>query len=243
MQPEHQAIPAESASEHPRRSWRRAADLPHSLLALELLLLFVAGPIAYFRFISEPAMLFPALWAFFFFTLSLLLIDPSFDRRTLWNIAGMRRELSRILITFAVLGTLLVAAVAIYDRAVVGPSILFSLPRENPTLWAIIMLFYPLVSVYPQEVIWRAFMFHRYAKLFPARTPIIIASALTFGHAHIVFHNWIAVALCIIGGLLFARSFGRSRSSLASWIEHALYGCLVFTVGIGHYFYSGSVHT
>jgi membrane protease YdiL (CAAX protease family) len=97
------------------------------------------------------------------------------------------------------------------------------------------------VSVYPQEVIWRAFMFHRYRSLFRRRWAIIGASAIAFGHAHIVFHNWLAVGLCVIGGVLFARTFDRSRSTLAAWIDHALYGCLVFTIGIGRYFYSGSV--
>ena len=29
------------------------------------------------------------------------------------------------------------------------------------------MIFYPLVSVYPQEIIFRSFFFHRYRDLFP----------------------------------------------------------------------------
>lgn len=227
----------------PPRSWRRAADLPRPLLALEYLLFYFAGPLAYFFLVSEPGLLFPALWAFCFYTLAILLLDPSFDRRTLWKFRAMRDDLLRLLATFAILGTLLTIAVAIYDSRVGGPSILFSMPRERPTLWLIIMIFYPLVSVYPQEVIWRTFVFHRYARLFPARLPMIAASAIAFGHAHIVFHNWLAVALCIVGGFLFARTFDRSRSTLAAWIDHALYGCLVFTIGIGRFFYSGAVHT
>ena len=224
------------------RSWRRASDLPRLALAAEFLVLFVAGPVAYFLVVRGPGMLFPALWAFCFYTLAILLLDPSFERRSLWRAGAMRRELARIVVTFAVLGAMLTAAVAIYDRVVAGPSILFSMVRERPTLWIVIMIVYPLVSVYPQEIIWRTFMFHRYARLFGSRGLMIVASALAFGHAHIAFHNWLAVGLCIVGGVLFARTFARSRSTLAAWIDHALYGCLVFSVGLGHFFYSGAVH-
>lgn len=245
MPPDRPAIPVDPLSEPPQTgsSWRRAADLPRWILALELIVFFFAGPIAYFFLVSEPGLLFPALWAFCFYTLAILLLDPSFDRRTLWKFKAMRDDLPRLLATFAALGTLLTIAVAVYDSRVAGPSILFSMPREKPTLWLIIMIFYPLVSVYPQEVIWRTFMFHRYARLFPARVPMIAASAIAFGHAHVAFHNWLAVGLCIVGGVLFGRTFDRSRSTLASWIDHALYGCLIFTIGLGSFFYSGAVHT
>lgn len=223
-------------------SWRRASDLPRAWLGAEFVLLLLIGPLFYFYLVRGPGLLFPALWALFAFTLSLLLLDPTFDRRTLWNARGMARELGRLLVVFLVLGGLLTLAVAVYDRVVEGPSIFLGLPRSRPTLWIMIMVFYPLVSVYPQEVIWRAFIFHRYARIFPGRFPMILASAIAFGHAHIVFHNWLAVGLCVIGGLLFARTFDRSRSTLAAWIDHALYGCLVFTIGLGSYFYSGNVH-
>lgn len=243
MQPDVQTIPMEAPipTPPPRRTWRRASDLAWPLLAAEVVLLFFAGPLAYFFLVSDAGVLFPALWAFFAYTLAVLLLDPTFDRRTLWNFGAMRRDLTRIVVTFTVLGLLLTGAVAIYDRISGGSTVLFSLPRERPTLWLIIMVFYPLVSVYPQEVIWRAFMFHRYARLFPQRWSMIGASAVAFGYAHLVFHNWLAIGLCVIGGVLFARTFDRSRSTLASWIDHALYGCLVFTIGIGRYFYSGSV--
>lgn len=225
-----------------RGVWRRAGDLPRWVLAGELGLLFFVGPMVYFFAVRSPGLLFPALWAFFAYTLAVLLLDPTFERRTLWNFGAMKRELGRLLAIFGVLGALLAGAVYAFDALTNGDPIFLSLPRERPTLWLIIMVFYPLVSVYPQEVIWRAFMFHRYRTLFRGRWAMIGASAVAFGHAHVVFHNWLAVGLCVIGGVLFARTFDRSRSTLASWIDHALYGCLVFTIGIGRYFYSGAAH-
>jgi hypothetical protein len=46
------------------------------------------------------------------------------------------------------------------------------------------------------------------------------------------------------GGLFFARTYLRARSALASTLEHALpehtlYGCWIFTVGLGRHFYAG----
>lgn len=207
-------------------------------------MLFIAGPLIYFRLVTVPWLLFPALWALSFYALAILLIDPDFDRRTLWNRRAMSAAMPRVLIAFAALGSVLLLGIAAYDRfGAAAEPLLFSLPRRNPTLWAIIMTFYPLVSVYPQEIVWRTFVFHRYARLFPSPTTMIAASAVAFGFAHVVFHNVIAMTLCTVGGCLFALTYARSRSTLAAWIEHALYGCLVFTAGIGSYFYSGSVHT
>ncbi|MFG0244007.1 MAG: type II CAAX prenyl endopeptidase Rce1 family protein [Phycisphaerales bacterium JB054] len=179
--------------------------------------------------------LFPALWAWAVFSLAMLLRDRSFSRRELWNAAGLRRAWWPMLVRFVVLGGLLTLAVW-----AVTPERLFDLPRRKPGLWLAIMVFYPLLSVYPQEVIFRAFFFHRYAS--PLRNPILLVmgSAIVFGWVHIVFGHWISVVLTLLGGLLFARTFARSKSVAAASVEHALYGCLIFTIGLNSYFYSGA---
>jgi hypothetical protein len=46
---------------------------------------------------------------------------------------------------------------------------------------------------------------------------------------------------CAIGGVFFARTY-TARPSLALVVaEHALYGCFLFTLGLGHYFYHGAI--
>jgi hypothetical protein len=47
--------------------------------------------------------------------------------------------------------------------------------------------------------------------------------------------------LTLIGGWFFAETYARTRSMRLVWLEHALYGCLVFTIGLGDYFYHGNV--
>jgi uncharacterized protein len=120
----------------------------------------------------------------------------------------------------------------------VRPQGLFQLPRTRTGLWLIIMVAYPLLSAYPQELIFRTFLFHRYRRLLPARA-LLVVSAVAFGYAHIVLHNWPSVLLSTIGGVLFASTYARSRSTLLAAIEHAICGCFVFTVGLGGLFYAG----
>jgi hypothetical protein len=58
---------------------------------------------------------------------------------------------------------------------------------------------------------------------------------------HIIFHNWIAVILTVFGGMLFAVTYYRSRSTIMVSIEHALFGGLMFTIGLGQFFYIGGI--
>ena len=115
-----------------------------------------------------------------------------------------------------------------------------NLPLERPYLWLMIMFFYPLISVVPQEVIFRLFFFDRYAPIFGSGGLMILMSGLAFGHAHLMFNNNIAYALSVAGGVLFALTYARTRSLSLVWLEHALYGQFVFTIGLGWYFYTGA---
>ena len=49
----------------------------------------------------------------------------------------------------------------------------------------------------------------------------------------------IVVVPVIVMALLFAWRYQSSRSYWALVLEHALYGNLIFTVGLGRYFYTG----
>ncbi|MBC7836074.1 MAG: CPBP family intramembrane metalloprotease [Phycisphaerales bacterium] len=174
--------------------------------------------------------------------LTILLRDPAFDRRQLgmgvMAEGGVRRRarLLRIAGLFLLPAAGLAAYVMLFE-----PERLFWLPRNNTQLWLTIMFGYPLLSVYPQEVMFRAFMFHRYRSLFPRPWMMIGASAVAFGYAHIVLHNWVAVVMTLVGGAVFARTYAMSRSTVLTSVEHALYGCFIFTIGMGSYFYAGAM--
>lgn len=161
--------------------------------------------------------------------------QDGFDRRDLWRPGALRGEWRQLL------GLWVVAAVAMTGLvAWLAPDRLFDLPRERPLLWALIVVFYPLASVYPQELLYRAFLLHRYAPLFPGPRSAALAGALAFGFAHIIFGNVLAVVMTLAGGWLFARRYQASRSLFTVSVEHAAYGLLIFTVGLGGFFYHGA---
>ncbi len=147
-----------------------------------------------------------------------------------------RDGLMLVLKRFAIAAPLMVAFIYVYD-----PERFFELPRERTQLWVMIMIFYPVLSVFPQEVIYRLFFCDRYQSLFTKPKVMLVVNGLAFGWGHLLFQNWVAVSMCAAGGMLFASTWRRTKSFPLVWIEHALYGCWVFTIGLGWYFYSGAV--
>jgi len=205
------------------------------LLLLELLGLFVAAPSCIY--FLGPLPLLPLLWAFAAGCARVLMRDPGFDRADLWRASALTIKGRTMMLRFAGCAVALFGIIYCF-----APHLLFGLPRQRPALWLLIMLLYPLLSVYPQELIYRAYFFHRYGVLFPRRWLLLLLNVLLFGYVHIIFHNWIAVALSIAGGCAFAVTYERSRSTLLVSLEHALFGCLLFTLGLGRFFYTGFLH-
>jgi membrane protease YdiL (CAAX protease family) len=146
------------------------------------------------------------------------------------------QNLKPILLRFAIAAPLLTLATWL-----LAPQLLFGFVRTQPIFWLLIMFLYPLLSVVPQEIIFRSFFFTRYRHLFVRPMAIIAASGFAFGYAHILFHNWLAPILCLIGGVIFAQTYATHRSLKLVALEHALYGDFLFTVGLGRYFYHGAV--
>jgi membrane protease YdiL (CAAX protease family) len=211
--------------------------MPRSALLLEFLILFVALPLGYrFSPVNVPAL--PLLWVVAGYALWQLLRDSQFYRVKLWNAKQLPGRLGAILAIFAVGALLLWLGVWKF-----APHLEWSFVRQHPVLWAVMMVAYPVLSVYPQGLLYRAFFFERYASLFPARWTMILASAAAFAFLHIVFRNPLAVTLTFIGGLLFAARYEETGSLATSSFEHALYGCWLFTVGLGQYFYHGTMAT
>ena len=210
-----------------------------SFLWIEMLILTVWIPLGLY-FYSPRGAIFAALWLILLYSVFVYRrIAPEMRLRQVWDAAALyERALWRpILRRFAVSAT----ALAVVTFLLL-PQRFLSFPLERPALWTMVMLFYPLLSVVPQEFIFRSFFFARYRSIFPSSRAMFLASALTFGFAHILLHNWVAVALSTVGGFYFAHTYQRRPSLALVWAEHALYGCFLFTVGLGYYFYSGAPH-
>lgn len=121
------------------------------------------------------------------------------------------------------------------------PGRLFSMPRHAPDLWQRIMIYYPILSVLPQGIIYRTLFFERYRVLFPSNAVAIGVHALAFGLGHLFFLNWVAVTLTVAGGAAFGWAYLERRSFWFANLLHAFAGWCVFTAGLGSYFYHGAI--
>jgi hypothetical protein len=165
----------------------------------------------------------------------LLLIDPTFRLRDeLRRGLGWRNALSIVLI-FLIMGGAATWWIKTYH-----PSWFLEFPTNRPETYARIMIAYPLFSVAAQELLYRSFFFHRYGPLFGSHAwLIVIVNGLLFGYAHIVMDSMFAIAATALGGMILAARYAMTRSFWAVFIEHTLWGWLIFTIGLGRYFFTG----
>lgn len=200
--------------------------LSKSLLLIEFLLLYFGIPLLiYFKliiiskmtlllFISIPALL-------------ILLGDPNFEKTRLFSIMCSSQFLTKLCIRFTI------------SSLVITFFILLLLPQSIHTVqlkfsnWISNAYNYLILSVIPQEILYRAFFFHRYPLLFKKGYNPVLLSTLTFSFAHIVYVNGMAIIVTLIGGYFFSSTYNKSRSLLITIFEHFIYGIMIFSTGIG----------
>jgi hypothetical protein len=206
-------------------------------LAVELLVGFVGLPLVFDQLLrrGHRALLFPGLWAFGGLALSALLGDPGFRREQLLAVPWHHPFVPTLVLRSVVL----IGLLAYVGRRLSGSTFL-ELPRRRPALFALIAVFYPIVSVLPQGIVWRVLFVHRYAALFGQGLPLWLVAAAAFAWAHLVFRNLIAIALTAVGGALFLHTYLVTGSMVLSDLEHAAYGVSVFAFGLGRYLYLGA---
>lgn len=200
---------------------------------IEFVVLYAGIPLV-LSLCLPPRGLLPVLWAFALVAWIALRADASFDRRRLcaWCARGVvwRRIVPQVLLAALALGLALAAH---------RPELLFRFPRARPRVWLLVLALYPLLSVYPQALLYRALYAHRYAPLFRSRTLRRGIGAAVFSLAHLPFGNGWALGFTLVGGWLFLGTYERTGSLPLSCLEHALYGDLLFTIGWGAYLYHG----
>lgn len=108
--------------------------------------------------------------------------------------------------------------------------------NTNPKLFYMILM-YPLLSAFPQELIFREFFYYRYQPIFGNSTGILVINTILFSFAHIYFANWIVLAFTLLGGLLFSLTYLKTKSLLVVTIEHTLYGLTILCSGLATFFY------
>ena len=121
------------------------------------------------------------------------------------------------------------------------PEAFLSFPRQRTGMWALVMLLYPVLSVVPQEIIYRVYIFEKFFSDSRQEKMAIFVSAVLFSWVHVVYAGYFAMISTALAGGVLGYGYSRSRKHPgALWgvlLEHSLYGMLVFTVGLGQYFY------
>lgn len=198
----------------------------------EFVVLFGLAPVGIALFLPASTM-FPALFALTALGLWLLARTPGFSWRELlrgpvdaWPVAAMAA------ITAAV-GTAVMLAT--------HPGQLFALVHANPALLGLILLFYPVLSALPQELLFRPLFFRRYGAILPPGRGAILLNAAVFSFAHLMYWSWIVAVMTFAGGLAFAWAYRVRGSFPLAVVLHAVAGGVVFTLGLGMFFYSGNV--
>lgn len=206
------------------------------LLLLEFTLLCIVLPTIIITFRLAPFM-FVFLWSTA--TLCWLIHKNTVyeSLKRLWKWESVTWEnMKPILLRFVICAVLMVVFVYFYS-----PDRLFYLPREKPYVVLFLLFLYPVLSALPQEFIFCTYFFDRFKPFFGQGLAMIIASAIVFAYAHVLFINWVAPTLSFIAGLIFAKTYAEHRSLALVTIEHGLYGNWLFIIGLGWYFYGGAV--
>lgn len=210
------------------------APVRSARLWAEFLALFVGVPAAMALFFGRYS-LFAALWLLAAVALGLLLRTPGFTWRSLLRGPVIREW--PLIAGFSAVSALGIAAAV----QALTPYSLLGMPLYATELWLMILLLYPPLSALPQELIYRTLFFERYGALFPSAALAIAANGALFGLGHLFFMNPFTIGATALTGAAIAWAYLRARSTLLAWTLHAIAGQLVFTLGLGRYFYHGAV--
>ncbi|MEM7506832.1 MAG: CPBP family intramembrane glutamic endopeptidase [Pseudomonadota bacterium] len=212
-----------------------ARTLPNRLqLWIEWTALFVGVPILMLVFFGQYS-LFLTVWLLAGLALGLLLLTPGFSITVLWR--GFSRRGLWTLLGF----TAITATVTFATVLALVPERLLELPLNRTHLWLMIMLLYPPVSAWPQELIFRSLFFERYGALFPNAGIAIAVNGAAFALGHLFFLNPVTIAMTGLAGAVIGWAYLQDRSLWLAWGMHALAGMIVFTSGLGVFFYHGAI--
>jgi uncharacterized protein len=160
--------------------------------------------------------------------LLLLCCDHNFDKKVFLRFHCTKNNLLTIFWRFGLCSAGILLFILIFS-----PDSFSHVPLYQPLPWLVSSISYLSMSVIPQELLYRAYLFHRYRFLFKGKLLPIVISTLSFSFAHIVYENYLALGLTLIGGYFFSVTYQKSRSLIITVMEHFIYGMLIFSSGVG----------
>ena len=200
-------------------------------LKIEFLIIYFLIPLLVifinFFFSEQKIFVFLPLFLVFFLSLYLLKKTPGFSfdflkKETEWK--------------FFFLVSLIFIVSGFFYTIILDSNLLFYFPKNYFFIWVSVILFYPILSVIPQEIIFRVLFFERYSCLFKNQFFYLILNSIIFAYIHLVFQNFHAFFITLITSPIFAYAY-LNKSFKTCFLTHTVGGQLVFTYGLGEYFY------
>jgi len=213
--------------------------MSNSIKIFEILLIGFLFPLTIIYFGLSRYILF-FIWVVFFYTLFVYVIFYK-SKNILFCIFQIKSNFNLNYFYLIIIRWIILSIFLYLFTSELFSEKLFIIQKENPTVMYAVLFLYPVFSAFPQEFIFCTFFFKRYKSLFKKEYTLIFMSALIFCFAHVFFINWVAPLLSLFGGLMFATTYSKTNSLLLVSIEHALYGNTLFFIGLGWFFWGGSV--
>ena len=95
---------------------------------------------------------------------------------------------------------------------------------------SILLLFYLLFSVIPQEIIFRFLFFYNYKDYFN-KFEILLLNSLVFSFCHLIYFDIYILLFSFFGNLLFTFNYMQNKSLLVVIVEHFLLGQTLIILG------------
>lgn len=200
----------------------------NTYILFEFITIFFITPLIFYFELLPSYFILPTLWII---TLYALFIYKGSIKLNFYSNLD-KRYISYILKRFtAVFISLFVFTYIFYNDK------LFTFLLNDYKMYLIVFFLYPILSVIPQEIIFRRFFTYRY-KYYMNMKNFILLNSFIFGYIHIIYTNYVALLFSAIAGYLFMQTYLKTRSLSLVVLEHSLYGNLIFTIGLGEFFYN-----
>ena len=95
---------------------------------------------------------------------------------------------------------------------------------------SVLLLFYLLFSVIPQEIIFRFLFFYKYKDYFN-KFEILLLNSLVFSFCHLIYFDIYILLFSFFGNLLFTFNYMKNKSLLVVTVEHFLLGQTLIILG------------
>ena len=198
----------------------------NTLRKLEFFFIFLALPSIIF-FLNSTIFVFAALYLVFILALVVLYFDKTF------LFFSLKKKIDW---KFVAIFTVIFLCLSFIYILMIDKNLLFIFPKTNFKLWLLVVFIYPFLSVIPQELIYRVLFFQRYFPNINNFYFSMLINLIVFSYGHLVFNNVHAIIITAIVSPIFAFAYLK-KSFLTCVILHSLGGQIIFTLGLGRYFY------